>query len=469
MEDGLNPKANRYLLSCLCGKTSASFEEAVTMPESLHSWLQAQESAGTLESQGRFTLEQSKAWEKLGAYQLPFQDAWVLKLVQAAAASPGTRLAVRLTRVECAFEFKGPPDWNPEGLKNAIFDINRPADDALGHLAVAIRSMALLKTRPFSIEYPSGENEAWTGEAFAELPQTENPDCSFAVTVANYKFGESGSFFSLSRGRGSEFRARITRTLSSSCHLCSDCLTLDSRSPGGFVADPKFGNTERSALVAVLRAPVHQDWPPLGVAGQASPMAKMGHLAVVAGRTPGTAAPIFSTAALVALGYRKTMERRDMRLDRVVWEPAPHESEILWHCDGVVIEREKLSGNSCVGLGLLVSAKGLRTDLTGLRPLDNDEKRHRLRSALFLLEQLLVEFSSRDGGFKVKAFSPGVGLTGAAGLALLFSVPLLGAAVMTKAGVDLVSLEKRRASLESRYREGLRLAISMLQGRLQKL
>ncbi len=439
------------------------------MAESLHSWLQAQEAAGTLESQGKFTLEQSKAWEKLGAYQLPFQDAWVLKLVQAAMASPRARLAVTLTRVESQFTFWSPPDWSPVELKNAIFDIHRTVADALYHLSVGIRSLALMKEHPFSIRFPNGECEAWTGEAFAQLPHAENPGSPFSLTVTNYRFGESGSFFSFSRARGSEFRARITRTLSSSCHLGTDRLTLDSRKLESFSADPHFGNNENSATLAVLRSPDQGAWEPMEVETGCLPTVKLGRLSVLPSANLGTASTSFSTAVIVALGYRKFTDRRDMRLDRTSWEPTSHVSEILWHCDGVVIEREQLPWNTSVGLGLIVSAKGLRTDLTGLRPLDNEEKQERLRLSLSLLETLLSKLCERSGGIKVKAFSPGVGIVGATGVALLFSMPLLGAVVMAKAGYDVVALDKQRSNLENTYRDGLKGALEQVQGLLESL
>lgn len=58
----------------------------------LQNWLHSVGSQGALESEGDFSIAQDKAWEKLGAFQLPFTGAWVLKLVQAAVAGEATSI-----------------------------------------------------------------------------------------------------------------------------------------------------------------------------------------------------------------------------------------------------------------------------------------------------------------------------------------------------------------------------------------
>lgn len=49
-----------------------------------------------------------------------------------------------------------------------------------------------------------------------------------------------------------------------------------------------------------------------------------------------------------------------MKLKRVT-------SEILWVCDGVAVHRETFEIDGCIGLKVLVSAQGFKTDLSGLR------------------------------------------------------------------------------------------------------
>ncbi|HIB66471.1 MAG TPA: hypothetical protein EYO33_15500 [Phycisphaerales bacterium] len=87
----------------------------------IYQWVENLANQGTWESEGRFTLDRDKAWEKLSTYQLPFEHAWVLKLVQAAVLAACESLQVKLTGSESSFRFVGQSRWTQDLVTAALF------------------------------------------------------------------------------------------------------------------------------------------------------------------------------------------------------------------------------------------------------------------------------------------------------------------------------------------------------------
>ena len=439
----------------------------MTEPSALHRWLQAAENSGTLDSQGEFTIELSKAWEKLGSFQLPFAEAWVLKLVQAAVSTEGCLLEIRQSREETAFHFRSTPHWNHEQLEAAVFEVATRGATPVGHLALAVRALALKKTRPFSITYANGESWAWTGKNFAPLTSVE-PASTTVVRVTNYLFGQSTSLLSLGRTQSSKMRAEIVKTLSEHCHLGGVNVTLDSRSLDGCLSDPWFGKTARSHPIFVAHTEADESWEAMKLVHVPKlKAAKIGSYRVSLPpkvRVPPRSPEGSGSAAIISTFFHRETIQESLRLDRAYYRPSTQQSEVLWVREGVLVKREPLQFFGVLGLGAIVSAEGLETDLTGLVPLENEAKKERLRCSLKLIEQTLRQIKEKLGpnGFQVSGNKLKPALTGMVGTTLLFAVPWVGAAVLAKAGHSFKEVYTEGQELESAYNNSFEYLLSYL-------
>lgn len=426
---------------------------------SLHEWIQSASESGIFDSEGEFTLAQDKAWEKLGSFQLPFPQAWVLKLVQAAFSSPDTRLAVVQTREETRFHFSGAPEWTRLELEKAIFDTAYKGDRSLNHLAIAVRALARKKNRPFSIQDSQGDGVAWNGSSFARLDPGASRGASkadaFSVVVTNYEFGRSRL---LGGGDSARFRAEIAGALHEHCHLSGSRVSLDNKNLTSYWTDPDFGKTETSHPLTVLKAPPVPGWSSIEAKGElCSRQAKL-HNKKVAVTLPSGDSEVssFSSAAMLSFFYRPELVRADMKLDRWVHHPLDRQTRILWHSDGVIVNREPLGLEGPVGVGLVVSAEGLPTDLTGFTPLESPEKRERLRHSVAQIKPLLKALGDTLGEepFSVNGLRSDTVLLGFLGATVAFAFPIVGVPWVVSSGFKVSKEMRENRALQTAYNEG---------------
>jgi hypothetical protein len=426
------------------------------MTTPLHQWLQEEKAAGLHESEGSFTLERSKAWEKLGAFQLPFPEAWCLKIVQAAHVHPSASLAVTQTSEENIFEFQGLPPLEWSELEPEVFSIDGQNDPFIEHLVVAVRALALQRSRPFSLSCEGGV-VVWNGQDFQVLSQTSESGC-FQLAVSNYEFEQSKSIFSLSRKLVTKYRAGIARTLAQRCQFSDSSLTLDRRKLSGFATDPFFGLTDRSYPLVALRADPIEGWDPMVVDVRLeAPDPRLGYHRVACAGPSDVGPQAFSTALLLSLQYEREVITETLRLERTVHRTAQGHSQIIWVRDGVVVDRESLDIEGNIALGLVVSAAGLESDLTSFSPLKNQRTRMRVARSLNLIAPLLSEWMGHLGanGLEVKGVDYRAGVSGVAGAAMMFAVPMVGAFFLARAGYDYYKSESLRKDFETSYNNGL--------------
>ncbi|MFA5507094.1 MAG: hypothetical protein WC314_25300 [Vulcanimicrobiota bacterium] len=83
-------------------------------PSHLESFLNELKASGQSQGQGHFTVAREKALEKLAEFQLPFQGAWIVKVVQAVVAfGVATPIAIGQTRRVTSIKFAGKPPCAP--------------------------------------------------------------------------------------------------------------------------------------------------------------------------------------------------------------------------------------------------------------------------------------------------------------------------------------------------------------------
>lgn len=141
-------------------------QQTEVLKDPLGDWLQGLSSDGDLDSQGGFSIAEEKAWEKLGAFQLPFDGAWILKLVQAAVSGGAESVKVVQTRSQTSLEFSQVEDWQWQDVQKLFFEIDSNSGSAIGHLAVALRALAKSVGNPFFVNFPGDCIVIWDGENF---------------------------------------------------------------------------------------------------------------------------------------------------------------------------------------------------------------------------------------------------------------------------------------------------------------
>lgn len=417
-------------------------------------WLKTQEEEGRVESEGHFTIAQDKAWEKLAAYQLPFPEAWVLKFVQAAVAHPEAHLTMTQKPAESTFSFSGVADWERQALEQAVFSPDLEAPRDLKHLAVGLRALFQQKKIPFSVRYPDNQLVAWTGDRVSDIEvEDAEPNDKLTIQVAHFPFGESSSIFSLTETKSPSIIAGISRALTEHCHFTPQDLPLDGRSIGGHEFDPQFGVTNHSAPMGLLQLP------------------KEGQLEFFTVAPPNSLAPAELGIHKVSLEKAQRaldqvaahcggmvilsvfFEQRKARSDVSVFEPAQRHSQLIWVSDGVVVERENLPFKTSVGVGIVLSANGLETDLTGLRPRESEQKIARKRTILTLAARELRVLDERlqGRGVDVSHEFGSVYKKGIIGSLLLFAVPIIGLAYLTRLGFNYKYAEDKMDEFDRVY------------------
>ena len=195
----------------------------------MDSFIEAQRAAGGEAEPGKFTLNPSKAREKLRQFQLADPSFYILKLVQAATASRAGSIDVKLGRftVELSFLPQEPGELLDLTRVFAVLDDWSQADDALRHLVVGLNACLAVepKTVIWSIETPQGSQSlVLYGNTLEMGPKTaprEVTKCTFILE----KPSGFGAFVRTLFSRSAEHRAIYSR-----CRFAPR-LRVDARAP----------------------------------------------------------------------------------------------------------------------------------------------------------------------------------------------------------------------------------------------
>ena len=445
----------------------------MTDSNALHLWLQEAETQGEFESEGSFTLDRRKAWEKLGAYQLPFEDDWALKLVQAAVVDTEVdELNISQSNEDSSFVFRCSSPWSAEWLKDAFYKVDTRLEAGAEHLLIAVRSLALKRRTPFFLLFPNGDSLAWNGEEFQHLESSESSG-TFTVLVTHYEFGASRSYFSADNRTAADTKERIARHLRSHCHFAPANILLEGRPIANHLCDPVFGATESSENLALSKLSPHPELPNIEVLTcSRAGSAQIGGINVTADSSlyaeliENDALTECSAAVLLSVFWREEIARRTLKLDKIITNHHQASSELIWLKDGVVLDRESITSPQSLGVGILLSAEGLPTDLTGFRLLDNENRRSRRRWAMMAVSSFL-EFSNPDKRCPVRLKSRKIGtvVKGVLGLGLVLATPVIGGLMLGGAGYDYKISQERETSLNEALKTAYDQMIFELRGK----
>lgn len=403
----------------------------------LERFLEAQSADGRVDSEGRFTVSRQEALRKIASFQLPFSNAWAVKLVQAiVAGSQSSQIRVELGSKRIIFYF-GAFDFHLDDIVNAFYNPKPSEDRSLAHLIYALRSIGLSNQWGFQVTLPGNDYSLiWDRYDFNRVESDES-QTNACITIVPAVQKHSGSWIG-GMAKAANLNADIFLTLQKYCYVCPLALSVDGRRIDALQRAPIQGWSTTSfplALGAVdsplesLRLPLGSYEEGVGEVGTTLVGGGGGgweHLAInnMKSQSKITEAPL----AYIFSVHLKTIDKKSESLDRGGEGPAM----LYWVLDGVVIEELPLLAKKFFcSIGCFISAEGLETDLSGFSLMQSLEKEKRLTvayggagQALSSLEHLnLLDLVSRSrttqwatggafiaGGFAMLALSAPFGL-----------------------------------------------------------
>ena len=351
-------------------------------PSDFHNWLQNQQEQGTFSSEGSFSLKRERSWQKLGAFQLPFPEAWVLKLVQCAVALGAEEVHVAQTWRESRFSFVGGREITPEDVEIAVFEMPEYLPRALLTLGTAVRALGKGSQHPFCLCYPGGVGQAWTGERFVNRQLSLKGEAQFSIIVSHFEIGAGVSdVWALSGDALREKMLRISGTLSGQCYAAPARLFLDGRQLNGPQNDPVFGLTTSVRPLALLEKR-SDELPTFSFpVSRAMQVCASSDLQIESGFSGSLSeGEVADQSVLLLMSAFLESEEHKPLAGRL--RQREQSAELLWIVEGVVSQRERLPWKGPVSFAVMVSGEGLETDLTGLALRQSEAYFHRRDAAL---------------------------------------------------------------------------------------
>lgn len=191
----------------------------------LSEFLSGQYQQGKTDSEGTFTLAAGQALTKMAKAALPFQEAWILKAIQAGVASGAEAVIISLFSDGVDVELVGQESWDAELLGDQLQSFDDSAIPGLQHLISALRDQ-LKEEHEFILTF-KGQTTVlhWNGEEL-EVEAVESPRAETKLSVDTSV--EAGSHQAGITLQAME-NARIFLTIADNAHLCPIPLIVDGR------------------------------------------------------------------------------------------------------------------------------------------------------------------------------------------------------------------------------------------------
>lgn len=356
----------------------------------------SQRAEGEVHGEGSFTLAREKALAKLANFQLPFEGAWAVKVIQAALLVGTGPISLRQTSKETVFFFQPDPDWTIDGLEEAFFELEKHTV-SLRCLMSALWVTGVGRGCPFLITLPGHqEGLVWNGQEFYRLSQDDNEnqsrdcdrsDSNLCLRVFHFPAGRTGVVdWVQQQVSGSRLNAEVSKAVCQLCFASSRELRLDGRRIDGFQFAPEQGWSESS--FPLWLSPVPCSLPPLeippgtssGLRGEDLFVNNIKGMDRVAEKALGGLDLAEETGAMLMVTAH-AMRAKSGR--RTTWETHSGRCLVYWIRHGIVLRAEPLSIPArCCSIALFLNAQGLKTDLSGLLLQRDDQAVERLRVAL---------------------------------------------------------------------------------------
>lgn len=363
-------------------------------------FLNQQSESGHWESEGQFTLAKEKALEKIANFQLPFENAWILKLVQWAVCGGNTTpIEVALQLKETRFVF-GEFDCTLDTIEQEFFNPEPQGNRALGHLLAALWAIGLAEKSTFLLCLPDqNEGLLWNGDRLErrKLPQVPR-QVSLAIGAPQQGTGAVGWVKSMI---GSSSRnADLLSILSERCFTCPVPLSVDGRRIDSYFHCPTHKDSETNI---VLTLETHEAaLPSLTTPPQTFHRKVLSNRQAQLRLTKFPYDPTYRDVRIEASKSQTIPQSANVAClltahrtwttsgQKPEWLDASQRNLLLWIQDGVVVEESQLlRGSFAMSTTVFISADGLRNDMTGLKLVECEEKKSRYHKMITAMHSLL--------------------------------------------------------------------------------
>lgn len=338
-------------------------------PSEFEVYLAYHQADGVHDSSGEFTLSREKAALRLRAFQLPYEGAWAVKLIQAAVAAESKGITIRAGRREIRIDFNH-RSWDLHSVESSFYSpsLVEETNRSLSHLVVGLRGVSEV---PFELRLEgSGTSLVCNGTQMYRraLKQASGKT---ALSILNCQpNADVRRELSSAKSRLAELQTALARH----CFVCPVPLNLDGLRLDSLLRTPIHGWTTSDFPVAI-GFPSEEELPELGIPP-----------ATLEPRHDGRARGIGESAGFTRAVSEKmmtTLEEAGKPPDctgfglitaHTICEPhSGHRvpmvrpSTLFWVEDGALLEKEKIHFEArFVSLAVFVSAVGLEKDLTSL-------------------------------------------------------------------------------------------------------
>ncbi|MCA9792620.1 MAG: hypothetical protein KC910_12525 [Candidatus Eremiobacteraeota bacterium] len=338
-------------------------------PSQLEQFLASQQEVGLAESQGAFTIARDEALRKLASFRLPFERAWVLKIVQAAVASGAPSLDIKQTSTDTEFHFTAPKSWTLDRLEEAFFTPNLSGDRALDHLMAGLWGASLNDGRPFQLLWPGcPESLIWSGREMTRITDPE-PVRHLQLVVSHRRLEEGKGIFGIRNIQAAQRNADILKTLTHRAFTCSIPLRVDARRMDALQLSPNHGYGKASHPVSLGWAPADDGTfvlPPGTFAG-VLPSEQAHKQEVTRSLSFSVERPAVPNTNQVIAAWLMTTHFEEVKSGKSkTWELRQKPSKLYWVHDGVILGSEELfPSDRSVSIGVFADVGELKLDLTG--------------------------------------------------------------------------------------------------------
>lgn len=350
----------------------------------MDAFLQQAGNLGAFNSEGVFTLSPEQAAKKLARFQLPFAEAWVLKIAQAAVASGAELLEVHQARGITFFSFQPDEFLDIQEVYRVMVSEGDSSVRAVRHLASGLRAVGLGKGRPFTLSVEHGSEQSLLGWDGTRLGSAEKkvggPDKGLVVKLG------VGDPADQPETVANELKELAARTEASPIPIIINGKRADHLNAP--LVDPGHGLGSRTYL-SVGWCPHDSAWglPPLRLPrgmrfrerGFQVGDSFTAERALLVDGDPLKG----DVTSLIKLSYGYHVSSHRVGMGRFRFHNVPRHSYVHWVKDGVICESHRwMTEPSAIAFDLYLSAEGLHTDASGLQIVRRPDVAHRIKRAL---------------------------------------------------------------------------------------
>ena len=354
-------------------------------------FLARQYSQGERDSEGVFTLSAERALSKISENALPFESAWVLKVIQAAVAADFEEIQIRLLRGCIEIELEGSCPWHPEELTYLLQVVEAGSTLGLKHLISALRDRLAEDAPLLFLLKGHASSLYWNGDELRQQPtEQESTRTILCVRTGDSSLGTDFASLSILGAQS----ALIGQTISDNAFLCPIPLTVDARRVDMLIhvtqEENRFGvpvalGWATSPTYRLHLSPQESNTRALDSLPE-SLQTYREHLTQSAEHTEGV-------PWVVRVHFQSREVEQEGRTVKI-WDVAKGPSTVNFVKDGILVDQHPLwDAPEHVSLHIFVNARGMKTDISGFALVETPERetasQFARESARDILQQLV--------------------------------------------------------------------------------